>query len=73
MKFHKLEVYVFDFEEGDNIKDIIVEIEQNRHFNMEVKAHQTVDIGEWDDDHELNLTRTSLEQFRAYFEKNNVG
>jgi hypothetical protein len=66
MKFHKLEVYVLDFENG-GIKNLIKLLEQNPHFNMEVKAYQTVDIGEWYDDHELNQLDTTLEQYRAYF------
>ena len=72
MKFHKLEVYVVDFE-NSGIGDIIAEIEQNRYFCMNVQAHETTDIGEWSDDHELNNCNTPVERFREYFKKDTAG
>lgn len=68
MKMHKFEVYVLDSENlgADNI---VSELDQNRYFSVVVKAQETTDIGEWSDDHELNMSSTSLERYRSYFKK----
>ena len=66
MKMHKLEVYVFDFE-NSGLENVVASIENNRHYCISVKESQTADIGKWDDDHILNKSGTPLEVFRSYF------
>ena len=66
MKFHKLEVYVYDFEEY-RIEDIIMSLENARNCVVTVKDSQTVDINDWTDDHILNKQGTPIEVFRSYF------
>lgn len=66
MKMHRIVTYVFDFEEQP-IEDVKAELQQMRHVSLRVGDVQTVDIGEWDDDHELNKTATTNETFDGYF------
>ena len=66
MKFHKLEVYVFDFEDY-GADDIIMSLEYASNCVLTVQDSQTVDIGDWTDDHILNKAGTPIEVFRSYF------
>jgi hypothetical protein len=65
VKFHKLEVYVFDFEEY-GADDIIMSLEDARNCCITVQDSQTVDIP-WTDDHILNKAGTPVEVFRSFF------
>lgn len=65
---HKLEVYVVDFEDYGS-ECYVVDIEQIDCGLIMVKSEETVDIGEWDDDHPFNCTNTPVEAFRKAFEK----
>lgn len=65
MKMHKLEVYVMDHE-GYGPDSYKIAIENMRDLSMQVKAVETAEIGEWHDKHELNMTDTPVERFRAY-------
>jgi hypothetical protein len=64
VKFHKLEVYVFDFE-NYGADDIIMSLE-GRNYCITVQDSQTVDIP-WTDDHILNKAGTPVEVFRSFF------
>jgi hypothetical protein len=66
MKLHKLEVYVFDFE-NSGVDNIIESIENNRHYCITVQDSQTANIGDWNDDHILNKAGTPIEVFRSYY------
>ena len=66
MKLHKLEVYVYDFEDY-GVDNIIRSLEDARNWVLTVKDSQTADIGEWTDDHILNKQGTPIEVFRSYF------
>jgi hypothetical protein len=58
VKAHKIEVYVVDFE-GYGSDEYVNVIEGNRYLRgARVGTVQTIDIGEWDDDHPLNLCST---------------
>lgn len=65
MKFHKLEVYVFDFEDY-GADEIIMSLEDARNCCITVQDSQTVDIL-WTDDHILNKAGTPVEVFRSFF------
>lgn len=71
MKVYKVEVMVIDFDGvGDGIKDAI------EHTNYPndciipfVMGMESVDIGEWDDDHPLNNRNTQKDEFNRIFNK----
>lgn len=67
MKVYKFEVYVLDIEDH-GIDEAIRELDC-RHFCVVIKDQATADIGEWDDDHVLNQSNTSVDVFRSYFQK----
>ena len=69
MKVHKVELLVIDFDNvGDEIKDILEGARYPNHcISPEVKKITTVDIGEWDDDHPLNLKNTADEEYERLF------
>jgi hypothetical protein len=60
MRAYKVELLIIDFDNvGDEIKDVI----ENQKFpnyciHPEVIGMKSVDIGDWDDDHPLNLNPT---------------
>lgn len=69
MKAYKVTLLINDHDEvGDEIKDII----ENQKFpNYCIMPHvmemQSVDIGEWSDDHPLNKRSTMKEEFDRLF------
>lgn len=74
MKLIKLEVYIVDFDEFDNLKTYI-DIIQDQNYPCAIYPRvlnaDIADIGEWSDGHHLNMTDATLEEYRKYF-KNNV-
>jgi hypothetical protein len=68
--YHRLEVYVLDFENYgiDNIKAKLSNLDY-----YIVADHQTTSIPNWNDDHELNMTKCALETHRKYFDVAQVG
>jgi hypothetical protein len=69
MKMYKLEVYFIDFDDrgADHVTEII---ENNRHYSLSVEDIEEADIGEWTDEHVLNIPSCNMvEKFRAYFNK----
>ena len=68
MKLHKVEMYIFDFEDAGR-DEILLQLEySNFPYVFAVKEQGTADIGEWSDDHILNQMSTPVEEFRKYFE-----
>jgi hypothetical protein len=65
MKVIKYTVYVTDFDDygADNYK---IEMEQS-HAGSKVFLEGEADIGEWDDNHELNLTSSGKKVYEKYF------
>jgi hypothetical protein len=66
MKLHKIEVYVFDFEDM-GIDSCLDEIKNMKYLITRSFDQGTADIGEWDDDHELNSSKSDIETFRKHF------
>lgn len=66
MKAIKLTVLVLDFEDygEENAKD---NIESMKYLMASVVDSESVDIGEWDDDHPLNNSDTSEAEFNRLF------
>jgi hypothetical protein len=69
MKAYKVTLLINDHDEvGDEIKDII---ENQKYPNYCIAPHvmdiQSVDIGEWSDDHPLNGRSTMKEEFDKIF------
>jgi hypothetical protein len=70
MKVYKLEVMVIDFDNcgGEDIKDMIQDARYpNRAISPTVKNIESVDIGEWTDDHPLNNRSTSEAEYKRLF------
>lgn len=70
MKAHKVILTIIDFDEvgADDIKIIIEDTRYpNRCISPEVVSIETVDIGEWDDDHPLNSNATAPQEWRRLF------
>ncbi len=70
MKIYKLEVIIIDFDEVGE-EDIIDILETTRYPNRCISPNiidvKSADIGEWDDDHELNRINLTKEQYNKYF------
>lgn len=71
MKVYKLIVMIIDH---DNIKDdVVFELENGRFanhcINPNVISFESVDIGEWSDDHPLNKTEIAEAEFNKLFQK----
>lgn len=69
MKVYKLEVIVIDHDDvGDEMKDIL---ENQKYPNWCLSPHvikmESIDIGEWDDDHPLNNKRLFSSYIRNIF------
>lgn len=62
MKLHKIELYVADLNNDSSIEDVKTEIVDNisDDFTLWIGTCKTKNIGEWDDDHPLNDTRTNI-------------
>ncbi len=70
MKIYKLEVMVIDHDGigAAVIKSVIENTKYpNRCITPEVKSVESRDIGEWRDNHPLNITTTSDEEYRRLF------
>lgn len=70
MQVHKIEIMVIDFDKvgAKEIKEVIENTRYpNRCINPHVKSIQTVDIGEWDDDHPLNYRATADAEYQRLF------
>jgi len=68
MKLIKLEVYVLDFE-GYGVDGAQLAIEQDCDMHARVVDSAEVDIGEWSDDHPLNMRAATADDFRAHFKQ----
>ena len=70
MKMFKLEVYVID-RDYMGLESICTYIEQcsDYYFINIMDNIEEADIGEFEDDHPLNYTTATVEQFRRYFNK----
>lgn len=70
MKVHRIVLMVIDFDQL-GAKDVKTTIENIRYPNdciyPSVMGLETVDIGEWSDDHPLNKTATSRAEFARLF------
>jgi len=69
MKAYKLEILVIDFDQvGDDIKSIIEDARYPNHcISPDVMSIQSVDIGEWSDDHPLNKRDQRVVEFSRLF------
>jgi len=70
MKAYKIEILVIDHEGvgGDDIKSIIENVRYpNRCISPEVKNIDERDIGEWRDDHPLNIRSTCDSEYHRIF------
>ena len=66
MKMYKVELYILDFEDS-GAQDYVATIAQELNTITKVGEIKTADIGEFNDDHELNFIKTDIETFRKYF------
>lgn len=70
MKAHKVTLLIIDLDKvgAEDIK-IILENQKfpNRCISPDVKAIETVEIGEWSDEHPLNQHETAEEEYRRLF------
>lgn len=73
MKVLKVEIMIINFDRL-SIPDIVSEIENANYANdcirPEVKRVEVKDIGEWHDNHPLNLPETSLMEYEKLFPSN---
>lgn len=75
MKVYRLEIKVIDFDEvgPEEMKTIL---ENNHYPNHCISPHVTkiesVDIGEWHDEHPLNKRNTAKQAFEELFKGHNV-
>lgn len=70
MKVHKVTLIILDFD--DIGKEEIESVIENTHYpnrciNPEVVNIETVEIGEWSDDHPLNQTDTAMKEWIRIF------
>lgn len=63
MKAYKIEIFVIDFESGCK-EDLLRVLDNNKHYNFQVKEVKETDIGEWRDEHELNQRRTCEKAYK---------
>ena len=70
MNVHKVVLTIIDFDDvgADEIK-VVIENQHypNRCISPDVVNIETVDIGEWDDDHPLNNRKTSKAEWHRLF------
>lgn len=70
MKAYKITVLIIDTDElgEEEVKDVIENTRYpNRCISPEVYKIETVDIGEWTDEHPLNMTNTAINEWRRLF------
>lgn len=66
MKMHKVTMYVIDLEEYGE-QDMRSMLEQDNPGIVHIGDFQTVDIGEFEDEHPLNMIDATTEEHEAYF------
>ena len=65
-KMHRIVLFVIDHEDiGQN--EVKMLVKDNRYVSPNIKDIRTADIGEWDDDHKLNKTKSTIQDFENYF------
>jgi hypothetical protein len=72
MKVYKLEIMVIDTDNcgAEEIKDMIENARYPNHaINPKVMQNDSVDIGEWHDNHPLNYRSSQQDTFKALFAK----
>lgn len=70
MEAHKVTLTILDLDEigAEEIKIVIENTHYpNRCISPEVVSIETVDVGEWSDDHPLNNTKTAAAEWRRLF------
>ena len=70
MQVHKLSVIILDFDElgPEGVKEALESGRfANRCISPKVSAIESVDIGEWDDDHPLNMNETKDAELKRLF------
>lgn len=73
MKAHRIEIYIVDFE-NYGIDNYLTTLEQHRHLNARIGKTATVEIGDWDDDHPMNVLSTDVDEyFNNLCEEQQVG
>lgn len=68
MRLHKFVVYVKDFEEFDS-NDIKSILEQSNDVFVKAFPVNEIHIENWSDDHKLNQTRATQEDYDLYFKE----
>ena len=66
MKAYKITLSVIDFE-GIGRDEIRWLLEDMRHLSLEVMRIAEYDIGEWSDDHPLNIASTASAEYQRIF------
>jgi len=66
MKAYKIEMIVVDHD-GYGRETLITNLTQMRYYNPDILRVHEADIGEWTDDHPLNLNTTLSCEKRVYF------
>lgn len=76
MKAHKIEILIIDHD-GLGVEEIKSVIENQKYpnwcINPEVKSINTIDIGDWHDDHPLNLSYKSQAEYEKLFNSKGEG
>lgn len=70
MKAHRITLFIIDFDEvgADDITQILENQKYpNRCISPDVKSIETVDVGEWHDDHPLNNDDTASAEYQRLF------
>lgn len=70
MKVYKIEVMIVDMDDigGEDIRDVIENTRYpNRCIAPEVKAIESRDIGDWHDDHPMNIRDKRDAEYRRLF------
>lgn len=72
-KLYKIQAYIVDandeFYPEDRLEDCLTYCLQN-YLSLDHLKIQTVDLGEWDDDHPLNYIDCPEAEFKKYFKEN---
>ena len=70
VKVYKVELQVLDFE-GHSQEDLVNALENLKYYYPTIRSIDSREITNWSDDHPLNTTSTSEEEFRKLFEQQN--
>lgn len=72
-KLYRVVAYVLDLNGGTPLKGDVVQQIENNHYPefIDVQEVREADVGEWDDDHQLNQAPT-MAQYDAYFAELNA-